>query len=440
MFYRHALLVASCIAVIGCKDPGAASKHGPEPAGSAAQLGDTGSAAASSVADSPAVAVPEKKSPKIGLVLLITIDAMRGDQAWTGYELANTPVLSKLAESSVVYTRAYAIANTTGPAISGFLAVRYPTELERDNCPLAGFTIGEGLGAVLSGAGVWTGAAHGNAYFAGSAAPKDGFTDWRVVKNVGGRLVSEGAVTGPEVTDLLIELIEAAPKNKPSFIWGHYLEPHDTYVRHKDFPPSKHPKRGLYDGEVAFADNEVGRVLAAIEASGLKDSTAVIVSADHGEAFGEHDIYRHGFGVFEEEVRVPLLVRVPGQEPKRVEVPRSGIDIPRTIASLLGVEVPSRWRGASLVEDFADKELEERPVIVDVPELMNLPAQQVVVFGKYKVTRLGPRWIVYDLELDPAEKKPIKGAEAAELVERAKGVLGTIETVPHSSCRRQAFK
>lgn len=416
-----------------CEDPAPAA-----PAGPAAPVVSSATAAPPPAASTKQ---PTQPSRRVDRVVLLTIDALRGDQPWTGYMKASTPNLLKLVDQSVVYTRAYSIANTTGPSISSMLAVRYPTELERDNCPLAGFTIGEGLGPVLKAAGVWTGAAHGHAYFGGNTAPKGGFVDWRTVKDVAGRMATQGAVTGPEVTELALALLEAAPKDQPSFIWAHYLEPHDSYVYHTDFPPSDEPRRGVYDGEVAAADHLVGKIVAAIDASPMKDRTAIIIAADHGEAFGEHERYRHGFTVYEEEIWIPLIVRVPGQPHRRIDKPRSAMDIPRTIADLLGVQAPARWRGTSLVRDLVEgKEVEDRPVIVDVPELMNLPAQQVVVFGSRKVTRFGPKWAVYDVGKDPKERQPLPKKANEELIDRAKEVLSTIEFVPHSQCTRKAFK
>lgn len=377
---------------------------------------------------------------RVDRVVLLTIDALRGDQPWTGYEPAKTPHLSKLAERAVVYTRTYSIANTTGPSISGMLAVRFPSELERDNCPLAGFTVGHGLGAVLEEDGVWTAAAHGHAYFEGTTAPKGGFTHWRTVENVAGKLATQGASTGPEVTELALELLDMAPKDRPSFIWAHYLEPHDKYAYHKDFPPSSTPLRGAYDGEVAAADHEVGKVIAAIDASAMRDRTALIVSADHGEAFGEHQRYRHGFTVFEEEVHVPLIVWIPGGKPRRIDAPRSTMDIPRTVAALLGVQPPERWRGTSLLRDLDTETPEQRPIIIDVPELMNLPAQQAVIMGHDKVIRFKSRWSVYDLEADPKEKKTLPLKANQELVDRAGAALDTIEFVAHRPCLRKAFR
>lgn len=424
---------------VGCKDADAVVAQPPVPASTAAAASQPTPVASASVVASNTAATPDK-GPRVDRVVLLTIDALRGDQPWTGYDHAKTPHLSKLAEEAIVYTHNYSIANTTGPSISALLAVRYPTELERDNCPLAGFTIGEGIGPVLKAGGVWTAAAHGHAYFGGATAPKGGFLDWRTVENVAGKLATQGASTGPEVTELVLALLQAAPADKPAFIWAHYLEPHDKYVYHKDFPPSDTPQRGAYDGEVAAVDHEVGKVIDAIDASPMKDRTAIIISADHGEAFGEHERYRHGFTVFEEEVHVPLLVRIPGQKARRIDTPRSGMDIPRTIAALLGVEPPAHWRGTSLLSDLRSETPELRPIIIDVPELMNLPAQQAVVLDHHKVAKFGSRWSVYDLEADPKEKKRLPQKPNQGLIDRAKAALATIQTVPHKQCKRKAFR
>ena len=79
-------------------------------------------------------------------------------------------------------------------------------------------------------------------------------------------------------------------------------------------------------------------------------------------------------------------------------------------------------------------------MIIDVPELMNLPALQAVVMDKIKVIKSGPKWIVYDLEADPKEKNPLSRKEAEAWIEKAKPVLDSLETVPHQPCKRQAFK
>src|SRR5690606_10302346 len=144
---------------------------------------------------------------------------------------------------------------------------------------------------------------------------------------------------------------------------------------HADFDFGK-DDRARYDGEVAFTDHHVGRVLDAIAQSSFADRTIVIVTSDHGEAFGEHGLILHGFEVWEELARVPLLVYVPGAEPRRIRARRSILDIPATVLDAMGqtrrrVEEteagdPDFVRGESLLADvFAppDEEPAERIVL-----------------------------------------------------------------------------
>ena len=370
-------------------------------------------------------------------VILITIDTLRADQPWTGYARFATPALSSFADRSLVYTRAWSVANTTGPSLAGLLASRYPSELERDDCPLAGFTLEDGLADVLSRNRVWTAAAHGHPYFASEAAPKRGFQAWRTVKNVLGRRASAGAVTGPDVTDIATQLLDSAPKDRPAFIWVHYVDPHHTYVAHPDFPPSDHPARGPYDGEVAFTDHQVGRLLARIGASEEGARTAIILTADHGEAFGEHGVWRHGTSVYDEEVRIPLLIYVPGLEHSRTDLAVSAIDIAPTIAGLLSISAPSNWRGRSLVPPGPST---AHAVIVDAPALINAPERRAVVLdGRYKVVQSNGTVAVFDLQTDPAERQPLHGDSARGWIGAAVREWSSLHTVPSSACRRQAF-
>jgi arylsulfatase A-like enzyme len=373
-------------------------------------------------------------------VVLITIDTFRADQPWSGYSQAKTPALSKLADASLVFRRAWSLANTTGPSLGAMLASRYPTELKRDDCPLAGMDVEDGLAQRLSAGGVWTAAAHGHAYFATAVAPRQGFDQWRTVPNVLGRRASDGAITGHEVTDIALSLLQEAPADRPSFVWAHYVDPHHKYVLHPGFPPSNNPGRSLYDGEVAFTDHQVGRLLEAIDASPLASRTAVLLTADHGEAFGEHERWRHGTSVFDEELRVPLMVRAPGLTPRHLEVPRSTLDVAPTIAALLGVDAPPGWRGRSLLGDAGPGEPEARDVVVDCPALLNAPARRAAVLGTHKVIESDGRWVVYDLQADPLERSALSKEQAAPLIERARQLFAGIESVPSRPCARQAFR
>lgn len=379
---------------------------------------------------------PPKKIP-VKHVLLLTVDALRADQPWSGYELAKTPRLSALAEQSVVYTQAYSLANTTTPSLNALLAARYPTELPRDNCPLAGFTVDDGLPKILAAAGIATYASHGHAIFASSFAPKEGFGSWKVITDVG--RVSDGAVTGEGIATQLLEIFAAKGEDTRSFVWAHFVDPHDAYVAHEAFPKSASPVRGLYDGEVAYTDHQIGRVLDALQERGFAESTAVILTADHGEAFNEHGTFRHGYSVYEEEIRVPLMLRLPGVSPRTIAEPRSAIDLARTIAELYDVAPPETWRGVSLVRDLEGPPA-PRDILVDTPELISGIARRAFLRGNKKLITEAKKDRFFDLAADPKEEKAQLGADIEPFRDEARAVWKTLADVPSTYCTREAFK
>lgn len=383
----------------------------------------------------PSAEPPRAELPHVDNVLLLTVDALRADQPWTGYRKVATPHLSELASRSVVYTHAYAVANTTTPSLAAMMSARYPTELPHDMCALAGFRYEDSLAQVLSRAGVHTFAAHGHAIFASTFAPSAGFEEWKLVERAGGRLQVEGAVTGEDLATLVVSFLTGERANARFFAWAHFVDPHDAYVAHSAFPASSSPLRGLYDGEVAYTDHQIGRVLAALDRSGLAARTAVIVTADHGEAFGEHQRHRHGFTLHEEEVRVPLIVHVPGVAPARVKVTRSTIDLARSVAALMRIPPAEAWRGASWVDDFVSTPV-ARVAIVDTPELVTLRAQRAVIAGKTKVMFRGDHAAAaYDLATDPREERPLKASDVARLAASAREV-SRLPEVPGDPCHR----
>jgi len=402
----------------------------------------TAQAPASSVSAAPLAAASTpvvSPSPRATRVVLITVDTLRADQPWTNYKRFRTPHLSALADSSLLFERTWSLANTTGPSLGGMLCSRYPSELQRDDCPLAGMDIEHGLAEVLESAGVWTASAHGHPYFGSPAAPRRGFALWRTVFGVLARRAVDGAVTGSEVADLALDLLKNAPEDRPSFLWIHFVDPHDKYVLHPGFPPSDNPSRGYYDGEVAYTDHQVGRVLQAIDASPQAASTAVVLTSDHGEGFGEHSRWRHGMTLHEEEVRVPLMVRAPGLAPARISVARSTLDVAPTIAALLGVTPAPSWRGRSLLDDTPASR-NERPIIVDAPALMNAPARRAAVIGQVKVIEADGALKAFDLESDPGERSPLAPDKARDAIERAQELFSSIASTPSRRCTSQAFR
>ena len=134
-----------------------------------------------------------------------------------------------------------------------------------------------------------------------------------------------------------------APQGKPLFVWVHYFEPHEPYVQH---PEHRFGDSDLdaYDSEIAAADDGVGRVVDAVREK--RPNAIVIVTADHGEEFGDHGGRYHGTTVYEEQVRVPLVVVGAGVRAKAdVDVPVQTIDLVPTVLSAMGIPRPARVRG-----------------------------------------------------------------------------------------------
>ncbi|HEU4408997.1 MAG TPA: sulfatase [Polyangiaceae bacterium] len=390
-------------------------------------------AGAPSGSAAPAAAAP----PRVDNVVLLTIDSLRADQPWVGYPHVKTPHLSALAARSTVYTHAYAVSNMTTSSLSGLLSGRYPSELKRDDCALAAYAgDGQGLVPALRGAGVRTLAALGHTVFVAKLVPPEGFDEWRLTANASAR-ASEGAVTGEQIAQLAVRTLQEFGDKGRFFAWAHFVDPHDKYVQHPEFPVTSPPNRAAYDTEVAFTDRVVGRVLDAIAAAPYADRTAIIVTSDHGEMLGEHGAMRHGFSTYEEELRVPLFLYLPGRPPGRVEVPRSAIDLAPTIAELFGVPVPAAWRGRSLLSDVGAPAPEERPVFVDIPELEQRPAGQVFVHKGQKVVLSGiggPRFV--DLERDPGERESVSGRAALGPLEAARAWATPPPAQPARHCGR----
>jgi arylsulfatase A-like enzyme len=173
------------------------------------------------------------------------------------------------------------------------------------------------------------------------------------------------------------------------WLWVHYMEPHKEYLSHRGFEKFGHDRRAMYDHEVRFADHHVGRLLDYFHTLPAAERTVVIVTADHGEAFGEHGRMTHGKELWEEIIRVPLAVIGPGIASKRIDRQTSLIDIFPTILDLFGVEVPPEIHGRSLLLDWVDgQELPERAVIADQPKNPYYETRRVFIEDGWKLHHL----------------------------------------------------
>ncbi|RLB45316.1 MAG: hypothetical protein DRJ42_30200, partial [Deltaproteobacteria bacterium] len=253
-------------------------------------------------------------------VLLITIDALRPDHlGLNGYDRPTSPALDRLAEESVVFERAYAQAPHSSYSLSSLMTSEYLHEVTEARGTLPEATLASALSAVgyrtsaLFPLGIFhTEGEHLTAY--SESRFRFTHTDTRDL-DARGR------------TDAAIEeLNEVVRSGEPaSFTWVHYFDAHEPY-RDTHFGTSDIDR---YDSEIRRVDHELERLLAAAEEV-LAGETIVVVTADHGEEFRDHGGVYHGFTLYEEQVRVPLLIRAPGLAPRRIAAPVELVDVAPT--------------------------------------------------------------------------------------------------------------
>jgi arylsulfatase A-like enzyme len=233
------------------------------------------------------------------------------------------------------------------------------------------------------------------------------------------------------------------------FAWFHFFDPHAQYVTHEGAPDFTGKTqfataRNLYDKEIWYTDKHIGRVLDYVASQPWADDTAIVMTADHGEAFYEHGMMYHGSEIWNELVRVPLFVYVPGADPRRISAKRSHIDVAPTVLELMGVAAPEagELRGKSLLDDvFLAKgnDPEERDVYVDMPAGPFNGVKRAIVYGPSPGMKLihsgGVSYQLFDLASDPDEKKDLskdkdKLKEATTALNAMRGRLKEIEVKP----------
>jgi arylsulfatase A-like enzyme len=206
-------------------------------------------------------------------------------------------------------------------------------------------------------------------------------------------------------------------------MWLHYFDPHAQYMPHPGSPDFVGDGRGgvaasraLYDGEVWFTDKHVGRVLDFVASQPWGARTAIVVTSDHGEAFGEHNMSWHGAELWEVLVRVPLVVYVPGVAPHHVAEKRSHIDLVPTLLDLYGVEQPSEGElsGRSMIADvLTSGPHETRDVYMDMPVGPYTMMRKALIQGEMKLVYSGGTlYQLFDLASDPDEQNDLSSDEA----------------------------
>ena len=347
-------------------------------------------------------------------VVLVSIDTLRSDRVGSyGYAKAKTPALDALAREGVLFEEVFSHCPLTLPAhaslFSGLLPPRHGV---RDNL---GFALDESqrtLARRFQDAGYATGGAvsayvlrRGTGIAAGFSVWDDSFESTGAVEAIGD-LQRDGALA----TEALARFVEAQ-RGRRFFAFLHLYEPHTPYTP----PPGHRGHADPYDGEVAYADELVGRLVARLRAAGVYDKAIVAVTSDHGEGLMDHGEQEHGFFLYREALQVPLVLRLPGgrRGGTRVTGVAGHVDLAATLLDLAGLPADG-MDGASLRGAIETGRTHARPVYSETfypryhfgwSELFAATEE------RYRFVR-APKSELYDRQRDPREQHDLAGSRA----------------------------
>jgi arylsulfatase A-like enzyme len=277
----------------------------------------------------------------------------------------------------------------------------------------------------LAGAGLEPIGVFSHFYFTADRGLGKAFVEW---SNDGAGTIAESNkdTASPRIVPRVIARLRQAAARKERFVlWTHLFEPHSSYLPHDEFPSTLSGMPGLvekYDYEIAFADMWLGKLLDAVRELGLADDTAVVVMADHGEAWGEHKAYFHGTDLFDEQMRVPLVIMIPGHAARVIDDPVALMDVGPTLLDMVGAPAPESMRGRSLLPLLEGKPRARDLVVSELLPATAWPHHAVMmVDGDHKIIhRLTERrWELYDLAADPGEQHDLADDPGSAAIFRA---------------------
>jgi|HubBroStandDraft_1064217.scaffolds.fasta_scaffold00623_9 arylsulfatase A-like enzyme/Flp pilus assembly protein TadD len=368
-------------------------------------------------------------------VVLITIDTLRADHLGCyGYKQIKTPNIDALAADGTRFDRAFAVVPVTLPSHTSILTGTYPM--------LSGMHDFSGnklsplqptLASVLKQAGYQTGAVIAAAVLDSRFGLNQGFDfyyDHFEFSRLDEANLDEMERPGNVVADVTLDWL-AKNSQKKFFLWMHLYDPHAPYQPHE--PYSREYAAQPYDGAIAFADEQVGRLLRFLKEKGIYRNTVIVLCGDHGESLGEHGEKTHGFFIYNATMHVPLIIKLP-EKPAAgvVDDPVSLVDLMPTVLHAVGVNVPSQVQGRSLLPELgsgSDAQAERDRVLYGETFLPRIHFNWSELRGsentKYHFID-APRPELYDLAKDPGELHNLfteKSAVADEMRAKLAGLI-----------------
>jgi arylsulfatase A-like enzyme len=390
-----------------------------------------------------AVCGPKIESPSLGDIgridadapdiVWVTVDALRWDHTslagpgQPGFERDTTPHLARHARQAAVFEQAYTPAASTRQTFRALFTGVHPSMIEPPRGPIYALTIAEEqhtIAEFLREAGYKTYAYSSDAYiFSREHGALQGF---QFIDETPYDQKQEIGYTAPLIVDQLIEDLDRADSedggDSPKFIWTHLIEPHAPFAVGPDPQVDYGPEEiDRYDEAIYFTDTQLGRLLDHVAKRQETHPTYVVITADHGEAWGEHGQRRHGYTVFQEEVHVPILVWGPNIEPAGHSQPVNVLDLYPTTFDLAGLDVPRGSCGQSLAESLrTGDEPAERPVFVEqIPDRSRTHFSAGFIRGTDKIV-IQPKAdavSLYDLNEDPGEQNDLAAEQPERLAE-----------------------
>ena len=391
-------------------------------------------------------------------VVLITIDTLRADHVGCyGYKRDTTPNIDKFAGESVVFKNAFTPMPTTLPAHSSIMTSMYPFE---HGVRANGWKLDSGmttLAEVLKARRYTTAAFTSVSGIGKKQGLAQGFDVLDEEKDFG-KGTKKNERLAEHTTSIVIDWLKSQREdNNPYFLWVHYWDPHSDYNPPEPFrsmfPASRETKEvdgttdslidilnkritplpadveylvSLYDGEIRYTDAHVGRLLEYLES---RDDTLIILVADHGESFGENDSWGHAYRLYEENIRIPFIIRPPGGAGAGavIESQAELTDIMPTILDYLSIRANHEFSGRSLRPVIEAKKvapghglIERQYVSEEFSKKFNVEREILLGIRRWpwKFLMNGAGDVeLYDLSVDPGEHNNI-AAEQPELVQK----------------------
>jgi len=399
---------------------------------------------------------PEKTRPRP--IVLIVVDTLRADHLGSyGYTRPTSPAFDRWARSGALFEKALATSSWTLPSFASIYTGLYPRQhgagdrLDQKEWGVTGLDAElPVLAEILADAGYATGALANNPFLHEKFGVGRGFQDYRW--HLGGNAVIRRA---DATVDLALEWIDARA-GAPFFLMVHFFDPHMDY----DAPPPHrgrftgdyagklpHPVtdaakiklnwiplddadrdfvKGSYDEEIAFTDEQLGRLLEGLQERSLMDEAMVVLSADHGEELFEHGSFEHGHSKYQELLHVPLVIWGDGVRPGRIEAPVSIVDLFPTLLEAAGLPVPRGIAGISLLPVATERAaLPDRPILAD--GTLHGRRKHAIVRWPWKavsVPESGEKSL-FNLVEDPGEQRDLAKQEP----ERLRAMLEEFEAI-----------